>query len=320
MSALNTRNAIEALEEIQALLCFAGENCSVELLTGGESHLCFKVTVKKGSVDNYYFVKSLADHQVTAKAEIASNLLAAQVGLAPLIIYHSPLWLVCEFIAGESLLSFDAESIPHVSISKMMIAMNLMVKTHQLKPSNDHQILDIKGLLVSQKNQPHVTPLQHVALNITISKIVPKQAKYVDLVLCHGDVNYGNIRLSDTFRADYALEKTWLVDYECSYLAEVEYDIAMFIAVNELDLNDIDSVIQSYQKYVDMNITDQVEYIVDKEKVRGYLACCYLINGLWYFEVASERKQAQDIMIKARQQFDFFDQLELLEEKVAPLF
>ena len=121
MSALNTENAIETLEEIQALLCFAGEHCSVEPLTGGESHLCFKVTVKKDSIENYYFVKSLADHQVTAKAEIASNLLAAQAGLAPLIIYHSSLWLVCEFIAGESLLSFDAESIPHVSISKMMI-------------------------------------------------------------------------------------------------------------------------------------------------------------------------------------------------------
>jgi thiamine kinase-like enzyme len=320
MSALNTTIAIETFEEIQALSCFSSKSCSVESLTGGESHLCFKVTVNKGSLENHYFVKSLADHQATAKAETASNLLAAQAGLAPAIIYHSPLWLVCEFIAGESLSSFDAESMPHVSISKMMIAMNLMVKTHQLKPSNDHQILDIKGLLVSQKNQPHVTPLQHVALNITISKIVPKQARYADLVLCHGDVNYGNIRLSDTFRKDYALEKTWLVDYECSYLAEVEYDIAMFIAVNELGTDDVDSVIRSYQKYVEMNITDHAKHIVDKEKVRGYLACCYLINGLWYFEVANERKQSQDIMIKARQQFESFDQLALLEEKVAPLF
>ena len=58
-----------------------------------------------------------------------------------------------------------------------MIAMNLMVKTHQLNPLENYPIVDIEGLLVRQKNQPHVTPLQQVALNITISKIVPLRAE-----------------------------------------------------------------------------------------------------------------------------------------------
>jgi thiamine kinase-like enzyme len=309
----------EIYEEIKALSCFVNHNCRIEPLTGGESHACFKVTFSQNSLEEVScFVKSLAGHQETAIAEIASNLLAAEAGLAPAIIYHSPLWLVCEFIIGDSLANFINGNLAHVSINKIMVAMNLMVKTHQLKPSENHQILDIERLLVRQKNQQHVTSLQHVALNITISKIVPLQAEHIDLVLCHGDINYENIRLSDSFKENYSLEKTWLVDYECSYLAEAEYDIAMFIAVNELCVEDIDTVINSYNQYSTVEV--KVSINIDKAKVRTYLACCYLINGLWYFEAAAEGKQDQTLLAKARQQFNLFDQLELLAEKVAPLF
>jgi len=312
VSVLISEKVKETIEEINALPCFSHGHCKVESLIGGESHASFKVLFSKNFVETNYFVKSLAGHQETAIAEIESNLLAAEVGLAPAVIYHSPLWLVCEFIAGDSLANFGVKDLTHVTINKVMISMNLMAKVHQLTPSKNHQVLDIKTLLVKQKNQQHVTPLQHVALNITISKIVPAQADHNNLVLCHGDVNYENIRLSNSFKQDYSLINTWLVDYECSYLAEVEYDIAMFIAVNELRVGDVNDVIQSYQHYSMLSL--------DKEKVRGYLACCYLINALWYFEAANESNQAEKLMLKARQQFTLFDQLELLAEKVTPLF
>jgi hypothetical protein len=312
VSALTNLNLQKSIEEIKALPCFAQGHCKVAPLIGGESHACFKVTLSKNSVEESYFVKSLAGHQETAEAEIASNLLAAAAGLTPEIIYHSSLWLVSVFIPGDSLANFDVENVAHISINRVMIAMNLMVKTHQLTPAESHPILAIEKLLVRQKNQPHVTALQHVALNITISKVVPNQADHKDLVLCHGDINYGNIRLSESFNQDYSLSKTWLVDFECSYLAEAEYDIAMFIAINQLDVADVDVVIQHYLQYSTVSI--------DNEKVRAYLACCYLINGLWYFEAASEKEHAETLMVKARQQFALFDQLELLEEKVTPLF
>lgn len=311
---------IKIIDEIKNLPCFIDTRCTVELLTGGDSHACFKVTVFELNLTKKYFAKSFFEHQDTASAEISSNLLAADVGLTPSIIYHSPLWLVSEFIVGDSLANFEVANVSHVSINKAIIAMNLMVKIHQLAPSDNHQVLDIARLLNKQKNQPHVTPLQLVALNITISKIAPKQAEPHELVLCHGDVNYGNIRLNDTFAQDYSLEKTWLVDYECSYLAEVEYDIAMFIAVNEMATQEIDIVIASYEKCANINVAKNLMRVVNKEKVRAYLACCYLINGLWYYETASEKEQYNALMAKARQQFNLFDQLALLAEKVSPLF
>jgi hypothetical protein len=322
MSALVNQKIESIAEEIKALPCFVLGSCKIEPLVGGESHACFKVTFSKDAVEACYFVKSLAGHLETAKEEIAVNLLAAEAGLAPAIIYHSPLWLVCAFIHGDSLANFDVENVTHVSINKIMIAMNLMVKTHQLTPPPNHPVLDIEALLVRQKNQQFVTPLQHVALNITISKVVPPQANRSDLVLCHGDVNYENIRLSDSFKNDYSLDKTWLVDYECCSLAEAEYDIAMFIAVNALCVKDIDAVIQCYQQYANVSFGAYlgIELKINKEKVRAYLACCYLINGLWYFEAASEKEQAAPLFEKARQQFLLFDELELLEEKVTPLF
>jgi len=312
VSFLISKKEEQKINDIGALPCFAHGHCKVESLVCGESHASFKVTFNKNFVETNYFVKSLAGHQETAMAEIDSHLLAAEIGLAPRIIYHSPLWLVSEFIVGDSLANFGVEDLAHVTINKIMISMNLMAKAHQLTPSVNHHVLDIEKLLLSQKNQQHVTPLQHVALNITLSKIVPDQADHNDLVLCHGDVNYDNIRLSHSFKQDYALNKTWLVDYECSYLAEAEYDIAMFIAVNEFCLDDVSDVIQSYQYYSMISL--------NKEKVRAYLACCYLINGLWYFEAANESKQAEKLIVKARQQFTLFDQLELLAEKVTPLF
>ena len=96
-------------EEIKALPCFVNHLCEVERVTGGESHACFKVTLSKNDGEVCYFVKSFSGHQETAKAEVSVNLLAAEAGLAPAIIYYSPLWLVCEFIYGDSLAKFTAE-------------------------------------------------------------------------------------------------------------------------------------------------------------------------------------------------------------------
>jgi hypothetical protein len=299
-------------QEIKALPCFAKGEYKITPLAGGESHECFSVISTVNSIEMDYFVKSLADHKETAIAEIASNLLAAEAGLAPTIIYHSPMWLVCQFIAGDSLAHYCAENVTRLPINKIMIAMNLMAKTHQLKLPVNHPTLAIEPLMLSQTINKAITPSQMTVLNEIIVKITPSQSKSNRLVLCHGDVNDENIRLSDSFNPESPLDHTWLVDFECSCLAEAEYDIAMFIAINGLMLTDVDIAIQSYQQCADV--------VIDKEKVVAYLACCYLINGLWYIEATINSNQSQIFIAKARQQFVLFDQLNLLEDKVAPLF
>jgi thiamine kinase-like enzyme len=299
-------------QEIKALPCFAKGQYKITPLAGGESHECFSVISTVNSIEMDYFVKSLADHKETAIAEIASNLLAAEAGLAPTIIYHSPMWLVCQFIAGDSLAHYCAENVTRLPINKIIIAMNLMAKTHQLKLPVNHPTLAIEPLMLSQTINKAITPSQMTVLNEIIVKITPSQSKSNRLVLCHGDVNDENIRLSDSFNPESPLDHTWLVDFECSCLAEAEYDIAMFIAINGLMLTDVDIAIQSYQQCADV--------VIDKEKVVAYLACCYLINGLWYIEATINSNQSQIFIAKARQQFVLFDQLALTQEKVVPLF
>lgn len=312
MSGLVNKESNPTYEEIKALLCFAQGSCKVTPIVGGESHACFKVIFRKNALEKCYFVKSLVGHQETAKVEVAVNLLAAEAGLAPAIVYHSALWLVCEYIHGESLAKFSVEHPSLAPNDKIMITMNLMVKVHHLKHPKNHPVLAIKELLLRLTADIKMTHIQQVFVNEVIEKIIPLKLPNNNLVLCHGDVNYENIRLSDSFNKDYLLEKTWLVDYECSCLAEAEYDIAMFIAINALSGEDIDLVIKRYQQYALMSIND--------EKVRAYLAYCYLINGLWYFKLVGDNKQSHKIRQKALQQFVFFDQLALLKDKTVDLF
>jgi thiamine kinase-like enzyme len=299
-------------KEIKTLPCFAQVYCNVTPIIGGESHACFKVTFSKDGTETSYFVKSLAGHQETAKAEVAVNLLAAEAGFAPAIVYHSPLWLVCEYIHGESLEKVSVKKPSITSNNKIMIAMNLMSKVHQLKHPNNHPILSIKELLLNLAAEIKATHLQQAFVNEVIKKIMPLQLTSDNLILCHGDVNYENIRLSDSFNKDYLLDKTWLVDFECTCLAEAEYDIAMFIAINALIAEDVETVIKRYQQYTLISI--------DGAKVRTYLACCYLINGLWYLKLAIDDKKNLIARLKSRQQLVFFDQLMLLKNQAANFF
>jgi thiamine kinase-like enzyme len=312
VSALVNQTIKNIAEDIKALPCFVNSDCKIEPITGGESHECFKVTATVNFVENFYFVKSFAGHQKTAKAEISVNILAAKARLAPAIIYHSPLWLVCEFIHGTSLTKFTAEKKSAAAKDKVIIAMNLMVKMHELKPGHNHPVLNIERLLFTLVKDIETTPLLQVFLNKTIEEILPHKVPNNNLVLCHGDVNYENIRLSDSYNKDHLLEKSWLVDYECNCLAESEYDIAMFIAVNALSMEEVHSVIEYYSRFSSRH--------VDNEKVRAYLACCYLVNGLWYFEAASERNKPQKLINMAREQLVLFDQLALIKQKIASLF
>lgn len=312
MSVLVSEKNNPTYEEIKTLPCFAQGYCNVTPIIGGESHVCFKVDLSKDGTETSYFVKSLAGHQETAKAEVAVNLLAAEAGLAPTIAYHSPLWLVCEYIHGESLERFSVEKASLTSHDKIMITMNLMSKVHQLKHPNNHPVLAINELLLNLAGDIKATHLQQAFVNEVIEKIMPLQLTSDNLVLCHGDVNYENIRLSDSFNKDHLLEKTWLVDFECSCLAEAEYDIAMFIAINALNAEDVEVVIKRYQQYTKIR--------VDDAKVRTYLACCYLINGLWYLKLAIDDKKNLIARLKSRQQLVFFDQLMLLKNQAANFF
>jgi thiamine kinase-like enzyme len=218
---------------------------------------------------------------------------------------------VSEFIEGYSLHQF-CDNNPNFSLSsKVTLAMYLMAKSHLLKASKEHLVINVVKLLTGLVNVIIYTKKQKVELLKIIKKITTFQSSNIDLVLCHGDLNDDNIRLSSNFEPSKLTEKIWLVDFECSSLAEAEYDVAMYLAINQLCVSHLDEVVESYQKYSTLKL--------DREKTKEYLACCYLINGLWYLEAGSESEQDKAFSAKGRQQFLLFDQLALAEEKVVPL-
>jgi len=297
--------------EINTLPCFIDGHCEISALMKGESHLCFKVIFSKNGAKSHYFVKSLTEHQQTSQAEVNSHISAAELGFAPTVIFYSSLWLVSTFIEGYSLHQFCANH-PKLSLaSKVTIAMSLMAKSHQLKASEEHLVINVVALLTGLVNVQIYTQQQKLQLLIIIKKITRFLSANKNLVLCHGDLNDENIRLSAEFKTNELTEKIWLVDFECSSLAEAEYDVAMYLAINELSQSNIDEVIGCYQQYSPLQLNHQ--------KVRNYLACCYLINGLWYLEAGSEGEQAKAFAAKACRQFVLFDQITCVEEKVVTL-
>ncbi len=298
-------------DEIKALPCFTKIDCQLSPIAGGESHCCFKVTLQESGIEKSYFVKSLCDHQTTASAEVASSIVAGEAQLAPAVIYHSPLWLVTDFIDGQSLQEFTTNNSAFSSDESISLVMSLMVSTHKLLGSDKHSVINVIELLNDQINQPCFTKKQQVSLAKVISEVANFQLFDNHLVLCHGDINYENIRLSHTFEQSQLTKQAWLVDFECSGLAEPEYDAAMYMAINLLPHENIDHVISYYQQYSAVTLNDK--------KLRCYLACCYLINGLWYVEKAGKSEQANAFLAKARQQFIFFDRLELFKEKMTQL-
>jgi thiamine kinase-like enzyme len=301
------------IEEIKCLPCFSTETCQVSLLSEGESHVCFKVTLLQNNKGKKYFVKSLAGHQATSNTELSSHLLAAKVNLAPAVLYSSPLWLVCEFIEGESLYNVSAMHANFPSEHKSTVAMHLMAGVHQLKALDSHVAINVVELLTEQINELMLAKHQQIifikAINETINKIIKISCSSQTLVLCHGDLNEENIRLSQTFMKNLLTEQAYLVDFECSGLAEVEYDIAMYLAINQLATSELSKVMTSYQQFS--------SFVPNVEKVIAYLGSCYLINAQWYFKAAAASEQSNalsacGLLKKAQQQLALFDQLDRL--------
>ena len=131
-------------------------------------------------------------------------------------------------------------------------------------------------------------------------------------VFCHGDANFSNVILPEDITTKPEKIAHQLIDFECACIAPAEYDLAMLIAVNELDISKVASIYARYQqelKYVNLQLIQQdaqqekLSRIVDNPMsiiklrdsnthllVTRYYDLCLLINGLWYFLQFQRRK------------------------------
>ncbi|PHR83983.1 MAG: hypothetical protein COA59_08525 [Colwellia sp.] len=241
---------------LSALPCFIQvENIST--ISSGLSQSCFKI-----SADNQiYFAKTISDN-----TEVSVTICASKSGLSPNVIYHDQHWLISNFIDANNL-ALNALSIDE----KIHHTIKLMVQCHQLniKPA-ELAIEDIVNSLVSHS---HYSTLQKTALLELANLIIMPLNDSRNGVCCHGDLNFSNVLINQA-------QSTWLIDYGCACTAPIEYDLAMFIAVNNLTSNEVTIIIKQYELQSSLN--------VDPQLLNHYLLFCYFMNALWYFNAYKE--------------------------------
>lgn len=277
--------AVNIIQSLKSLPCF-GKVDKISLLANGLSQTAIKVTTN----NQIFFAKKL--NQDTANTEISCSIfcaLSTVVGssgqrvsrqLSPDVVYHDKQWLVTEFIPGITLANSD-----HENKVKITTALTLMAELHQLDTSvTDHSILPLNPNLTIDRllsnlspfsaKQRHIIPDVSKCITAKINSLV--KASGCNSVLCHGDLNFENILVDN--------ERYWLVDFECAYLAPVEFDIAMFIAVNNIHTDELIAIVTAYfelNRHLHCNL----------ELIHYYLLYSYFINGLWYLDNDSKENK-----------------------------
>ncbi len=288
----------DVFNSLNCLPCF-NDIKGFSFLTDGLSQTAIKVN----TATQTFFAKKL--NEETASTEIFCAVLCAadssgQVAnhpLSPSVIYHDQQWLVTEYITGITLADSNLES-----EVKMATALSLMAPLHKLAVSLSKQSIPRLDTTQSVKRL-----LTKPALFLTYqNQILDKLTKYLTStigslikvsqspsVLCHGDINFSNILMDNT-------QTPWLIDFECAHLAPVEFDLAMFIAVNNIATVQISEIVDEYRKLVP-------SYQPNKKLLTYYILYSFYINGLWYFDNINEDDSTTHLKSFAVEQWSAFD-------------
>lgn len=246
-----------------------------------------------------YYVKYLANDRTSAAHQRQCVELAAIKGLSPVIIAIDDNWLVCEFVDGETLVDT-----PKSNKDKLAVCLALMAKWHVSGAALP--VLDMPSRISELVSLLDLAP----AAQAIIAKIQAKLALGINdqpLVPCHGDLNFSNVLI-----ADNGARTSYLVDYEYACMAEPEYDIAMTLAVNQLEDVALEPLLGQYQSLFATDVA------LSSRRVKQYLAFAYLINGLWYLQ-RSQGAADDKLAALAKGQFERFDRIAWFVAPLAPV-
>jgi len=294
------------LNTLKSLPCFT-TILEMSLLAEGMSHNCFKVTTP----EQVLLAKKL--NQETAITEVFSALTCSKKGLSPKVVYHDNDWLVTVFIAGTSLAQSELES-----TKKISTALRLIAKLHQLDLPQDNQsfpTLDtaksVNHLLTNTVlfNQYQIHKLMSITKILTNDINTQISLHSIPNVVCHGDLNFTNILIDNLITENR--EKPWLIDFECTHLAPVEFDLAMFVAVNNFTHQQLSEIITRYSKLAP-------NYRVNYKLLTCYILYSYFINGLWYLDNVNHSKADTDFRTLAIEQWSTFDSYAVKQSVALP--
>ncbi len=278
---------------------FSQKECEVEYIEEGYSSACFIVTctekIFSSSLGNSSELDGLSQDEVTRyfvrllnlndKVDFDQFLLLkvlAGLNVTACIVYADENCLVMEYLDGITLAkaAIEIERKQHVAIKTVSkfhstnIATLAVKNQHDLAPTLDLKQL-ISSLLQPLNVEHFFNPYQQQTLEKLQNNLIDFEGELdrAEYTLCHGDLNYSNIMIDEN-------HKTWLIDFECALFAPREYDIAMFIAINELSVELLPLIISQYDQNTSLSL--------NRSLVLQFLPYCYLINALWFLGQVDE--------------------------------
>lgn len=297
---MNNVVANKIFKKIKELPCFTEQGkqiIDIRRIEAGQSSLCFEVVIQRLLATDLitetesYFVK-YDDNTLFFSNELNASKAASLQGLSPKVYYAEQHWLVTEFIEGNTL-----DKINSSTQDKIDVALPLLEQCHKLR-ANVPQ-LNIKEILLDIIKSNSFTSEQVQRVDKLVSELPDiTESQNNHLVLCHGDINFSNILIKH--------DKAMLIDFECSCLAELEFELAMFIAINKLTAIEESYTLKRYKALCESN-----ENEINSDKLEQYLLYSYLINGLWYLEKAGKTGGANKFKLYELgiEQLSLFDSL-----------
>lgn len=171
----------------------------------------------------------------------------------------------------------------------------------------EHQLRQLKVLAADDLFSEH--NFQTVLTKIHTVTAFEKQIADKAFYLCHGDINWHNVIVDQN-------EQPKLIDFECAVFAPFEYDIAMYIAINDVTQSELTEVLTWYRVNKPCSTKCAVSLpTLNNELIQYYLTSCYLLNGLWYLCQAQKLKgstKRNSLVKSARQQLSHCQAVEPL--------
>lgn len=285
----------------------------IEIQQGFSQH-CFEISTST----QHYIAKVFIKGKDSQNNELtAYQVLNRQTDFTAKLLWHSSHVILLEKLSGQLLINAP------IDINrKLEKTLDAVIKLHQLdvRLFNRCQSVEFNvlfsdlfvGLIIPDDSFSLVANFIDKTLvelkQYTSSDIDNDNKKALDYVLCHGDLNFANIFYQykrDDCKAERD-EQVKLIDFECLALMPREYDLAMLLAVNELDSAHIVDLVHLYRVGYNVEMrnsqTSEQVLVLNEELIQLYYQLALLINGLWYFK----KYQATNLdvfKVKAAKQF-----------------
>lgn len=287
---------------------------SITEIQQGFSQHCFEISTSTQHFIAKVFIKGKDSQNIELTAYQVLN---QQTDFTAKLLWHSSYVILLEKLSGQLLINAPIDL-----NSKLGKALDAVIKLHQLdvRLFNHCQPIEFNalfsdllvGLILPDDSFSLVDNFINKTLvelkQYTSSDIDNDNKKALEYVLCHGDLNFANIfyqyKHDDCSAERY--EQVKLIDFECLALMPREYDLAMLLAVNELDSAYIFDLVHLYRIGYNVEMrnsqTSEQVLVLNEELIQLYYQLALLINGLWYFK----KYQATNLdvfKVKAAKQF-----------------